>query len=71
MAFWTKLWGTAVRLINASGILEYWNDIRNVLINNFADHPDETTLSNDLCMQTQGQAPHRNIMNGAAIYTVP
>lgn len=51
-----KITGPAARLINSSGIPESWNGIRNALINNFADHRDETALYNDLSMQTQGSS---------------
>lgn len=46
--------GSAARLINSNGIPENWNGIRSALVNNFADHRDETALYNDLSLQTQG-----------------
>lgn len=49
-----KVTGSAARLINTNGIPEDWNSIRNALINNFADHRDETALYNDLSLLTQG-----------------
>lgn len=49
-----KVTGPAARLINSSGIPDTWDGIRSALINNFADHRDETALYNDLSMQTQG-----------------
>lgn len=51
-----KVTGPAARLINSSGIPETWEGIRSALINNFADHRDETALYNDLSMQTQGSS---------------
>lgn len=49
-----KITGPAARTVNSNGIPESWNGIRSVLINNFADRRDETTLYNDLSLQTQG-----------------
>lgn len=49
-----KVTGPAARLINANGIPENWQGIRNALINNFADQRDETSLYNDLALLTQG-----------------
>lgn len=51
-----KVTGPAARLINANGIPDTWNGIREALINNFADHRDETALYNDLSLQTQGSS---------------
>lgn len=51
-----KVTGPAARLINSNGIPENWLGIRNTLINNFADHRDETALYNDLSLQTQGSS---------------
>lgn len=49
-----KVTGSAARLINCNGIPDTWQGIKNSLINNFADHRDETSLYSDLAMQTQG-----------------
>lgn len=49
-----KITGPAARTINSNGIPESWDGIRSVLINNFTDQRDETTLYNDLAVQTQG-----------------
>lgn len=49
-----KITGPAARTINSNGIPESWKGIRGVLINNFTDQRDETTLYNDLALQTQG-----------------
>lgn len=51
-----KITGPAARLINSQGISDNWNGIRNALINNFADHRDETALYNDMSMQSQGSS---------------
>lgn len=51
-----KVTGPAARLINSNGIPENWQGIRNALINNFADHKDETALYSDLSLQTQGSS---------------
>lgn len=51
-----KVIGSAARLINSNGIPDNWVGIRNALINNFADHRDETALYNDLSLQTQGSS---------------
>lgn len=51
-----KITGPAARLINSGGIPDNWHGIRSALINNFADHRDETTLYSDLSMQTQGSS---------------
>lgn len=51
-----RITGPAARLINSSGIPENWSGIRSALINNFADHRDETALYNDLSLQTQGSS---------------
>lgn len=51
-----KVSGPAARLINANGIPENWQGIRSALINNFADHRDETALYGDLSLQTQGSS---------------
>lgn len=51
-----KITGPAARLINSQGISDTWSGIRSALINNFADHRDETALYNDLSMQTQGSS---------------
>jgi hypothetical protein len=51
-----KVTGPASRLINSNGIPETWLGIRSALINNFADHRDETALYNDLSLQTQGSS---------------
>lgn len=51
-----KVTGSAARLINTNGIPENWIGIRSALINNFADHRDETALYNDLSLQTQGSS---------------
>lgn len=50
-----KITGNAASIINANGIPDNWLDIRNTLINNFADQRDETALYNDLSLATQGQ----------------
>ncbi|CAH0404793.1 unnamed protein product [Chilo suppressalis] len=50
-----KITGPAASIINANGIPDNWLDIRNALINNFADQRDETALYNDLSLATQGQ----------------
>lgn len=49
-----KITGPAARTINSNGIPESWSGIRSVLINNFTDQRDESTLYNDLAVQTQG-----------------
>lgn len=49
-----KITGPAARTINSNGIPETWEAIRRTLINNFADHRDETSLYNDLSLLTQG-----------------
>lgn len=49
-----KISGSAARLIHSNGIPENWQGIRSALINNFADHRDETALYSDLSLQTQG-----------------
>lgn len=49
-----KVTGPASATINSNGIPENWSDIRKILINNFADHRDETSLYNDLSLLTQG-----------------
>lgn len=49
-----RVTGPAARLINSNGIPENWQGIRSALVNNFADHRDETALYSDLSMQTQG-----------------
>lgn len=46
-----KVTGPAARHINSNGIPENWQGIRSALINNFADHRDESSLYNDLSMQ--------------------
>lgn len=46
--------GPAARTINSNGIPGSWEGIKNTLINNFTDQRDETTLYNDLAIQTQG-----------------
>lgn len=51
-----KVTGPAARLINSNGIPETWQGIRSALINNFADHRDETALYSDLSLQTQGSS---------------
>lgn len=51
-----KVTGPAARLINGNGIPENWQGIRSALINNFADHRDETALYSDLSLQTQGSS---------------
>lgn len=51
-----KISGSAACLINSNGIPENWQGIRNALVNNFADHRDETALYNDLSLQTQGSS---------------
>lgn len=48
-----KITGPAARTINSNGIPETWDGIKDVLINNFTDQRDETTLYNDLAVQTQ------------------
>lgn len=54
-----KITGPAARTINSNGIPETWEAIRRTLINNFADHRDETSLYNDLSLLTQGsRTPH-------------
>lgn len=54
-----KITGPAARTINSNGIAENWASIRSALINNFADHRDETALYNDLSLLTQGSnTPH-------------
>lgn len=49
-----KITGPAARTINSNGIPESWDAIRRTLINNFADHRDETSLYNDLLVMSQG-----------------
>lgn len=49
-----KVTGSAARTINSNGIPETWTGIRSALINNFADHRDESSLYNDLSLLTQG-----------------
>lgn len=51
-----KITGPAARTINSNGIPETWIGIKNTLINNFTDQRDETTLYNDLAIQTQGSS---------------
>lgn len=51
-----KVTGPAARHINSNGIPDTWNGIRSALINNFADHRDETALYSDLSLQTQGSS---------------
>lgn len=51
-----KISGPAARLINSNGIPENWLGIRSALVNNFADHRDETALYSDLSLQTQGNS---------------
>lgn len=51
-----KISGSAARLINSNGIPENWQGIKSALINNFADHRDETALYSDLSLQTQGSS---------------
>lgn len=51
-----KITGPAARLINSNGIPETWAGIKSALINNFADHRDETALYSDLSLQTQGSS---------------
>lgn len=51
-----KVSGSAARLINSNGIPNTWQGIRNALINNFADHRDETALYSDLSLETQGSS---------------
>lgn len=51
-----KVTGPAARLINSNGIPDTWQGIKNALINNFADHRDETALYSDLSLQTQGSS---------------
>lgn len=51
-----KITGPAARTINSNGIPQTWNGIRSALINNFADHRDETSLYNDLALLTQGSS---------------
>lgn len=51
-----KVTGPAARLINSGGIPDSWSGIRSALINNFADHRDETALYSDLSIQTQGSS---------------
>lgn len=51
-----KVSGSAARLINSNGIPENWLGIRNALVNNFADHRDETALYSDLSLETQGSS---------------
>ncbi|CAB3222779.1 unnamed protein product [Arctia plantaginis] len=50
-----KITGPAASIINSNGVPDNWLDIRNALINNFADQRDETALYNDLSLATQGQ----------------
>lgn len=49
-----RITGPAATTINSNGIPENWDGIKNALINNFTDQRDETTLYNDLAIQTQG-----------------
>lgn len=49
-----KITGPAARLINSNGLPDTWQGIRGALVNNFADHRDETALYSDLSLQTQG-----------------
>ncbi|KAJ2937162.1 hypothetical protein O0L34_g19375 [Tuta absoluta] len=51
-----KITRSAARLINSNGIPESWSGIRQALVNNFADHRDETSLYNDLALLTQGSS---------------
>lgn len=51
-----KITGPAARLINSQGISDNWSGIRSALINNFADHRDETALYNDMSLQSQGSS---------------
>jgi hypothetical protein len=51
-----KITGPAALTINSNGIPENWIGIRNILVNNFSDQRDETTLYNDLSLQTQGNS---------------
>jgi hypothetical protein len=51
-----KVTGSAARLLNSNGIADNWQGIRSALINNFADHRDETALYSDLSLQTQGSS---------------
>lgn len=51
-----KVSGSAARLINSNGIPETWQGIRSALINNFADHRDETALYSDLSLESQGSS---------------
>jgi hypothetical protein len=49
-----KITGPAASTINANGIPDNWQGIKNALINNFSDQRDETALYNDLSLATQG-----------------
>lgn len=51
-----KVSGSAARLINSNGIPDNWHGIRSALVNNFADHRDETALYSDLSLETQGSS---------------
>lgn len=51
-----KVSGSAARLINSNGIPDNWLGIKNALVNNFADHRDETALYSDLSLETQGSS---------------
>lgn len=51
-----KVVGPAARLINSNGIPSDWSGIRSALVNNFADHRDETALYNDLSILRQGSS---------------
>lgn len=51
-----KITGPAATTINSNGIPTDWPGIKSVLINNFSDQRDETTLYNDLAMQVQGSS---------------
>lgn len=51
-----KITGPAARTLSSNGITENWLGIKNSLINNFADHRDETSLYNDLSLISQGSS---------------
>lgn len=51
-----KISGPAARTINSNGIPDTWDGIKAVLINNFTDQRDETTLYNELAFQSQGSS---------------
>lgn len=54
-----KITGPAARILTTNGTPSDWRSIRDVLINSFSDHRDESALYTDLSMLSQGQdTPH-------------